>query len=132
MKRAILLTVLILFPPFFLYGSSDHTADDSVNVVMDLNIDPKIYEERRGGIVQNVRLYTSSGQSLIVWSDERDAFIYTVRDTNHEERAMALIDSVVGGEMISYVFKRKPQKSVKYSKYYTVIALQIRPEGSGN
>ncbi len=125
MKKRNILIIPILLSSIILLGKDDHKADDSINIVMDLNIDPNRHEERRRSLVFNVRLYITEEKTVIMWSDEGDFYLYTMQDYNHQERGLILFDPIADGDMISYVFERTPQKRIKFSKYFKVIALQI-------
>ena len=125
MNKIVFLSALFFLSSILVYGNDDHKAEDSVNIVMDLDIDPNLYQERRGSVVHRVRLYTTEVKTTIMWSDEEGYYLYTLTDNNHEVRGLDLFYTIARGNMRSYVFEQTPKKRERFSKYYRVIGLQI-------
>ena len=130
MKIQIFLPIVCFFSSVLAHASDYHSEEDSINVIMDLEIDTKFYEERRGDFVSDVRLYTTERETTIKWTHEGDYYLYTLRDDNHDERGFNLFNAIAIGGMSSYIFEIKPKKSVRFKNYYTVIGLQIEYRAS--
>ncbi len=117
---------LVLMPSLSL-GTGDDLQDraDSLRYILGLHVDGRTNVELSGANITEFSLYNKSNSSAIVWTHDKEFYVYSISGTNHTQDATQLLNLIKTQGLDTFVAKREPIRR-RLDKYHSVLAIKIK------